>query len=128
MNCQLLLRILQVEQLLTLYPFNRELTSSIGRSNPRQIGLARLITDEVSFAYLTDVYILDQYQGKGLGTWLIECVNETISSWPELRRLLLVTSHGQNFYTERLSMKAFDQGKNGLVILSRKGEGSVLKD
>lgn len=99
-----------------------------GRGNPRQIGLARLITDEVSFAYLTDVYILNEYQGKGLGTWLINCVDEALSSWPELRRLVLITSHGKNFYTERLHMKEFEQGKNGMAILSRKGAGSVLQD
>jgi GNAT superfamily N-acetyltransferase len=100
----------------------------VGRGNPRQIGLARLITDEVSFAYLTDVYILDEYQGKGLGTWLIKCVDEALSSWPELRRVVLVTSHGKNFYTDKLHVKEFEQGKNGLVILSKKGAGSVLQD
>ena len=104
------------------------LTIVIGRSGPRQIGLARLITDEVSFAYLTDVYILDRYQGKGLGTWLIQCVNETLSSWPELRRVLLITSEGTTFYSDRLDMKTFDQGKNGIVIMSRKGGGAVLQD
>lgn len=101
---------------------------SIGRANPRQIGLARLITDEVSFAYLTDVYILDEFQGKGLGTWLIKCVDEALSSWQELRRLILITSLGKNFYAEKLNMKEFEQGKNGMAILSRKGAGSVLQD
>jgi GNAT superfamily N-acetyltransferase len=87
-----------------------------------------LITDEVSFAYLTDVYILDEYQGKGLSTWLIGCVDEVLSSWPELRRAILLTSHGQTFYIEKLRMKEFEQGKNGLQVLSRKGPGSPMKD
>lgn len=100
----------------------------LGRGNPRQIGLARIITDEVSFAYLTDVYILDEYQGKGLGTWLIKCVDEAFSSWPELRRVLLITSHGKDFYADKLHMKEFEQGKNGLTILSRKGAGSVTQE
>jgi len=64
--------------------------------------LARLISDEVSFTYPIDSYILDAHQGKGLGTWLIQRVDDTISSCPELTRALLVTSHGQGFYTERL--------------------------
>lgn len=98
-----------------------------GRGNPRQIGLARIITDEVSFAYLTDVYILDEYQGKGLGTWLIQCVDEAFSSWPELRRVLLVASHGKDFYIDKLHMQEFEQGKSGLTILSRKGAGSVTQ-
>jgi GNAT superfamily N-acetyltransferase len=112
------------------FPFKVFISSDslIGRSNPRQIGLARLITDEVSFAYLTDVYILDEYQGKGLGTWLIKCVDETLSSWPELRRALLVTNHGSSFYGEKLGMKEFEQGKNGMAIFSRKGGGSVFDE
>ncbi|MDU5668628.1 MAG: N-acetyltransferase, partial [Enterobacter hormaechei] len=32
-----------------------------------QIGFARLITDYATFAYLCDVYILEKYQGEGLG-------------------------------------------------------------
>ncbi|PYH40458.1 uncharacterized protein BP01DRAFT_361242 [Aspergillus saccharolyticus JOP 1030-1] len=41
-----------------------------------QIGFARLITDGVTFAYLTDLYVLPEYQGHGLGGWLIDCVDE----------------------------------------------------
>lgn len=109
-------------------PIEFTVDTFVGRGNPRQIGLARLITDEVSFAYLTDVYILDAYQGKGLGSWLIKCVDEALSSWPELRRLLLVASHGKDFYLEKLHMQEFEQGKNGMAILSRTGAGSVLED
>jgi hypothetical protein len=71
---------------------------------------------------------LEEYQRKGLGKWLIECVNEALSTWPELRRALLVTSHGSKFYADTLGMKEFEQGKNGLAILSRKGGGSVFKE
>lgn len=39
-----------------------------------QIGLARVVTDSATYAYLCDVYILEEYRGKGLGTWLMECV------------------------------------------------------
>lgn len=85
-----------------------------------------MITDEVSFAYLTDVYVLEEFQGKGLGTWLIQCVDEILSSWPELRRALLVTSLDASFYGKLLDMKEF---KNPTVaIYSRKGPGSVFKD
>lgn len=101
-----------------------------GRSNPPQIGFARLITDEVSFAYLTDVFVFEEYQGKGLGTWLIDCVNEVVNSWPELRRLLLVSSEGNHsaYYKQRMGVVPFVQGKHGMLILSKKGAGSVLQD
>lgn len=58
-----------------------------------QIGLARLITDHVSFAYLTDVYVKEGYQGKGLGTWLIGCIREWTQERPYFRALTLLTTN-----------------------------------
>ena len=57
----------------------------------QQIGFARFITDSATFAYLCDVYVLEEYQGNGLGGWLIECCQShpVINT---LRRLLLFTS------------------------------------
>ncbi|MGC6657103.1 MULTISPECIES: GNAT family N-acetyltransferase [Pantoea] len=57
----------------------------------QQIGFARFITDYATFAYLCDVYVLEECQGKGLGGWLIECCQShpVVST---LRRLLLFTS------------------------------------
>src|SRR3954471_17425807 len=37
-------------------------------------GFARVVTDRATFAYLCDVFVLPEAQGRGLGTWLIECV------------------------------------------------------
>src|SRR5262245_25481536 len=37
-----------------------------------QVGLARIITDYATFAYLCDVYILEDHRGHGLGKWLVE--------------------------------------------------------
>ncbi len=37
-----------------------------------QAGFARVITDKATFAYLADVFILQQYRGMGLGKWLME--------------------------------------------------------
>lgn len=59
--------------------------------NERQIGFARLITDYATFAYLCDVYVLEEYQGEGLGRWVIECVhNHPLSG--QLRRIMLFTT------------------------------------
>jgi len=91
--------------------------------------LARVVTDEVSFAYLTDVYILEEFQGKGLGVWLIQCVNQTLDSWPELRRTLLVTTNGTNFYSKNMGMKKFGEGTSGdLSMMTKRGHGSVFED
>jgi len=64
---------------------------------PRQIGLARVITDKATFAYLCDVYVLEEYRGKGLAKWLIEAVQ----SHPELqslRRFVLLTRDAHGLY------------------------------
>jgi GNAT superfamily N-acetyltransferase len=53
----------------------------------RQIGFARAFTDGVAAVYLADVYVLAEYQGRGLG---LELVRETIegSPWTDLKWLL----------------------------------------
>jgi GNAT superfamily N-acetyltransferase len=81
--------------------------------NTEQIGLARVITDGVSFGYLSDTYVLPEYQGDGLGRWLMECVAEVFSkeSMPHLRRVILLTSGErlQEFYGQTLGMKVVGQ-------------------
>lgn len=39
-----------------------------------QIGFARAITDYATLAYLCDVYVLEEYRGRGLGKWLVATV------------------------------------------------------
>ena len=65
----------------------------------QQIGFARAITDQTTFAYLADVFILEEFQGKGLGKWLIEC----IMAHPELqglRRWMLATRDAHGLYAQ----------------------------
>jgi ribosomal protein S18 acetylase RimI-like enzyme len=65
--------------------------------NGRQIGFARVITDKATFAYLCDVYVLEEYQGRGLGSWLME----TVCAHPDLqglRRFSLVTRDAHGLY------------------------------
>jgi GNAT superfamily N-acetyltransferase len=63
----------------------------------RQIGFARIVTDRATFAYLCDVFLLDAYRGRGLGTWMME----SIAAHPDLtglRRWLLATRDAHPFY------------------------------
>lgn len=58
----------------------------IYRSDGRQIGFARTITDGALFAYYRDVFVLDDYRGQGLGTWVTRCAVEhpdlaSVRSW-----------------------------------------------
>ena len=63
----------------------------------QQVGLARVITDQATFAYLSDVFVLEEFQGQGLGQWLVSC----ILAHPELqglRRILLATQDAHGLY------------------------------
>jgi len=65
----------------------------------RQVGFARMITDEATFAYLADVFIEEDHQGKGLSKWLME----VIMSYPGfqgLRRILLATRDAHGLYAQ----------------------------
>lgn len=62
-----------------------------------QIGFARVVTDYATFAYLGDVYILNEYRGLGLSKWLME----TIINHPDLqgfRRWILATRDAHTLY------------------------------
>lgn len=63
----------------------------------RQIGFARVISDYTTYAYLCDVYVLEEYRGKGLGTWLMECVIRH-RDLQGLRRFTLLTRDAHDLY------------------------------
>lgn len=89
-----------------------------GQSGPRQIGLARLITDGVSFGYLTDVYVLPEYQGKGLGRWLMACLSDVTNAWPHLRRVMLVTSGSRlDLYKKTLGVEDWNDRKQQSLVI-----------
>jgi GNAT superfamily N-acetyltransferase len=63
----------------------------------RQLGYARLITDYATFAYLLDVYVVDDYQGKGLGKLMMNYLFNL--DWVRgLRRINLKTRDAQSLY------------------------------
>jgi GNAT superfamily N-acetyltransferase len=65
----------------------------------QQVGFARVITDGATFAYLADVFIDENYRGKGLSKWLME----VIMSYPRLqglRRFMLATRDAHGLYAQ----------------------------
>jgi predicted N-acetyltransferase YhbS len=61
-----------------------------------QIGFARTVSDGVSVAYLADVYVLPEHQGRGLG---LELVRETVLNGPYANvRWLLHTADAHGLY------------------------------
>ena len=63
----------------------------------RMIGLARVISDRATFAYLSDVYVLDEYRGRGLATWMLEVI-QYHAELQGLRWWLLATSDAHELY------------------------------
>ena len=63
-----------------------------------QVGLARVVTDRATFAYLCDVYVLEEHQGCGLGRWLVETVMAH-QDLQGLRRFSLVTRDAHALYS-----------------------------
>lgn len=65
----------------------------------KQVGFARVITDKAIFAYLCDVFILEDFRRLGLSKWLMQ----TILSHPDLqglRRWLLATADAHGLYNQ----------------------------
>ncbi len=65
----------------------------------RQVGVARVITDFATSAWLCDVFIDEAYRGQGIGKWLIA----TILSHPGLQglhRMMLATKDAQGLYRQ----------------------------
>ena len=65
----------------------------------KQIGFARVVTDEATFGYLADVFIDKKYRGLGLSKWLMEF----IFAQPNLqgfRRFMLGTRDAHGLYAQ----------------------------
>ena len=63
------------------------------------VGFARVITDKATFAYIGDVFILEEHRGRGLSKWLME----TILAQPDLqglRRWILATHDAHGLYKQ----------------------------
>ena len=64
-----------------------------------QVGFARVITDKATFAYLADVYVLEEHRGQGLSKRLVE----QIRAHPDLqglRRFMLATADAHGLYAQ----------------------------
>ena len=67
------------------------------RVTGKQVGLARVVTDHATFAYLCDVYVLEEHRGHGLGKQLMDAV----MAHPALtgaRRVMLGTRDAHGLY------------------------------
>ena len=82
-----------------------------------QVGFARWITDRATFGYLADVYVLPEYQGKGLMRKLMSLMlfHKDLQG---LRRYMLSTSDAHGLY-EKFGFKAIDKPENFMAVVNR---------
>ncbi len=85
------------------------------RTTPHtQVGIARIISDKSTFAYLCDVFIHESHRGQGLSKWLME----VILAHPDLqglRRWCLLTRDAQGLYQQF----GFGPGSNLTTYMER---------
>ncbi len=62
-----------------------------------QVGFARAISDYATFAYVADVFVLEEHQGRGVGTLIMRCLT-THPDLQGLRRWLLLTRDAHALY------------------------------
>jgi GNAT superfamily N-acetyltransferase len=65
----------------------------------RQVGFARVVSDFATFAYVGDVFILDDYRGRGLSKRLMQAMIEH-PNLQGLRRWLLATKDAHGLYEQ----------------------------
>jgi GNAT superfamily N-acetyltransferase len=62
-----------------------------------QVALTRVITDYTTFAYLTDVYVEQPHQGRGLAAWMVDYTLRH-PDLQNLRRILVVSRDAKGLY------------------------------
>lgn len=64
----------------------------------KQVAFARIISDRATYGYLSDVFVLKQYRGKGISKMLMEHIMNL--KWvKQLRRFMLFTEDAQELYS-----------------------------
>jgi len=96
-------------------------------SSGAQAGFARAVTDRARFAWLADVFVLEQHRGRGLGVWLVQ----TVLAHPDLGglRLVLGTADAHGLY-ERFGFRTVDPARmmERPASASDPVAGEVLRD
>jgi GNAT superfamily N-acetyltransferase len=68
-------------------------------SGDRQVGFARVVTDQATFAWICDVFVDESVRGRGVGKRLMAAVlaDDRLQG---LKRMLLATDTAASFYAE----------------------------
>jgi GNAT superfamily N-acetyltransferase len=64
-----------------------------------QVGLARVVSDFATVAYVGNVFVLESHRGRGLSKWMMECILEH-PALQNLRRWILLTRDAHKLYRQ----------------------------
>jgi len=113
----------------TITMLNNSLTLGIYITNTANndktpIGMARMVTDYTTLAYLTDVYLQDSYRDLGIGKWIIRCCRSIVLEMPDLRFMVLLTGseQAQKLYKRELGMGLLDGKETELTCMGARRE------
>ncbi|KAF2648999.1 acetyltransferase [Lophiostoma macrostomum CBS 122681] len=111
-----------LENSCTVAVYKSHTNGSSDQTQHSPVGMARLSTDYVTFAYLTDVFILEEYRKLGLGQWLIQCCGDLVVDMPYLRWMMLLTGseHAERMYERELGMQRLGIREDGLISMGAK--------
>lgn len=66
----------------------------------QQVALARVVTDNATFAWICDVYVDPAHRGRGIGSWLTEVLVTELVEGRGILRLLLATRDAHAVYAK----------------------------
>ena len=92
-----------------------------------QVGLARVVTDYATFAWLCDVFILASHGGKGLGKWLIQCV-VAHPSLKDLKLFILATRDAHELYRRYGGFDSLQMAEKWMVRSLQTGTDAASHD
>lgn len=83
-------------------------------SGEKQIGFARIVSDYTVFAYLMDVFILEEYRGKGYSRLLLKKIFED-KKFKNVKKWMLATKDAHSLY-EKFGFKRIDNPERLMVM------------
>ncbi len=95
---------------------DRSLSFGLYAPDGAQAGYARVVADGATFAWIGDLFVLDEHRGQGLGKWLVE----TVLAHPDVRgvrKVVLATADAHGLY-RRFGFDAADPERMMEISLS----------
>ncbi len=78
---------------------NNSLCFGVFTESGQQVAFARMVTDCATFAYLADVFVLNEHKGKGISKWLMKFILND-PNLQGIRRMTLATSDAHGLYEQ----------------------------